>query len=115
MQAIDDMRPSRLPLAYSRDERPLDFYSPPKVPALLVKASVSAKSLNVKIRSKRTGRYTFSLDGRVADFAPAIPLPEAPTGLNALLSTLLGWLGNQPWAMRSLDKMGKRALEKMNL
>jgi alpha-galactosidase len=61
----------------------------------------------------RTGRYQYTLDGREVDFTSAMPLPEKPRGLNAILSPIVGWAGNQSWVLRLLDKSGKRALEKM--
>ena len=60
----------------------------------------------------RTGRYTFRLDGRDIDFRSAMPTAALPQGLIALASASLGWVGNQDWAMRLLDRLGKRALEK---
>ena len=61
---------------------------------------------------ERTGRYTFRLDDREVDFSPAMPLPEPPKGLEALGGLLVGWLGNQGWAMKLLTRMGKSALQK---
>jgi hypothetical protein len=62
---------------------------------------------------ERTGRYSFRLDDREVDFSPAIPLPEPPKGFEALASLLVGWLGNQGWALKLMDRMGKNALQKM--
>lgn len=61
---------------------------------------------------ERTGRYTFSLDGREVDFGPAVELPEVPKGFDLLSSAMLGWLGNQGWALKLLHQQGKRALQK---
>ena len=62
---------------------------------------------------QRTGRYKFKLDGQVVDFAVALSLPDAPSGLDSILSHVLGWIGNQNWALRILNRLWKRALEKM--
>jgi alpha-galactosidase len=48
----------------------------------------------------RTGRYTFEIDGRSVDFTPAMPLPPFPRYFDALLGEILGWLGNQVWALK---------------
>ncbi|MEO8356598.1 MAG: glycoside hydrolase family 36 protein [Chloroflexota bacterium] len=47
-----------------------------------------------------TGRYTFTIDGRTVDFSPAIPLPPIPKYFDALLGEILGFLGNQLWALK---------------
>ncbi len=62
---------------------------------------------------QRTGRYTFQLDGHEVDFSPAMSAPKPPVGMRALLNAILGWVGNQTWALRLLDRLGKRGLEKM--
>jgi len=61
----------------------------------------------------RTGRNTFTIDGCLIDFSPAMPLPKPPHGMAALARTLLGWLGNQGFVMRVLNRLGKKALQKM--
>lgn len=48
----------------------------------------------------RTARYTFTIDGRSVDFSPAVPLPPIPRYFDAALGEILGWLGNQVWALR---------------
>lgn len=48
----------------------------------------------------RTGRYTFTIDGRAVDFSPAMPLPPLPRYLDAVLGEILGFLGNQLWALK---------------
>lgn len=63
---------------------------------------------------ERTGRYSFQLDGRKVDFGPAMPLPGPPRGIDVLLGEITGWLGSQPFALKLLDKLGKKALEKIN-
>jgi hypothetical protein len=59
------------------------------------------------------GPYTFSLDGRRVDFSPAMPLPKPPRGLDSLGSAFMGWLGNQPWALKLMNQLGKRAQQKL--
>lgn len=68
--------------------------------------------LRAKPRVKRTGRTTFRLNSREVDFKSAMPLPEPPVGLNALRSTAFGWLANQGWALKLMDHLGKRVLQK---
>jgi len=62
---------------------------------------------------KRTGRYSFNLDGHIVDFSSAMPLSTLPHGLNLLMGAILGWLGNQKWMLKLLDRLGKRELRKM--
>jgi alpha-galactosidase len=49
---------------------------------------------------QRTGRYTFTLDNRAVDFSPAMPLPPLPKSFDALLGEILGFMGNQIWALK---------------
>jgi alpha-galactosidase len=49
---------------------------------------------------KRTGRYSFQIDGREVDFTQELGLPAAPKGSTAIWSEFLGWLGNQPSILR---------------
>lgn len=56
--------------------------------------------LETEHRIQRTGRYTFTINGRQVDFSPAMSLPPRPTGLDKLLYHLLGFLGNQLWALK---------------
>ena len=51
-------------------------------------------------RVERTGRYTFRLDGRAVDFGPAMPLPPLPKFFDAVQGEVLGFLGNQFWALK---------------
>jgi alpha-galactosidase len=62
---------------------------------------------------KRTGRYSFTLDGRPVDFGPAMPLPPHPRGLAALGNGFMGWLANRGWALRLLFWLGKKELQKV--
>ena len=50
----------------------------------------------------RAARYMYQLDGRSADFAPAIPQPPVPQGLAAVWAALIGWLGSIPLVLRVL-------------
>jgi alpha-galactosidase len=68
--------------------------------------------LEAKPKVERTGRYTFTLDHREVDFSPAIPLPAPPRGLDALRGAIMGWVGNQGWAMRLVNRLKKRKLQK---
>lgn len=61
----------------------------------------------------RLGPYTFSLDDRRVDFSPAMPLPTHPHGLRSLGSAFLGWLGNRPWALKLMNRLGTRASQKL--
>jgi alpha-galactosidase len=68
--------------------------------------------LETNPRIERTGRLAFKLDGREVDFSQAMSTPTPARGLEALASEFLGWIGNQGWALRLLDRLGKRELEK---
>ena len=68
--------------------------------------------LNHQPKVERTGRSTFLLDDRQVDFNQAMCLPDQPRGFTALLGEITGWLGSQPFILRSMDQAGKRALEK---
>jgi len=69
--------------------------------------------LQASLEIERTGRYTFKLGDRVVDFSSAMPLSTLPRGLNKLMSAILGWIGNQVWALKMLDWLGKRELRKI--
>jgi len=68
--------------------------------------------LGARPEVEQSGRTTFRLNGRQADFSPAALLPNTPAGLDVLKSAILGWLGDQGWALKVLDQQGKRALQK---
>jgi alpha-galactosidase len=68
--------------------------------------------LEASPKVKRTGSTTFELDGRKVDFKSAVSLPEPPGGLTALRSFAFGLLANQGWALKLMDPLGKRVLEK---
>ncbi len=60
----------------------------------------------------RTGRYTFQLDDRRVDFAPAASLPTPPTGLTKLFAAFLGWLGDFHFVLRIFKANDDAALQK---
>ncbi|MCG2786534.1 MAG: alpha-galactosidase [Anaerolineae bacterium] len=62
---------------------------------------------------ERTGRATFTLDGRAVDFSPALPLPAPPAGFDALRREISAWGGDQGWIMSRMFQAWKRDLEKM--
>jgi hypothetical protein len=62
---------------------------------------------------KRSGRYSFTLDGRPVDFSQAMPLPAHPRGLEALGNGFMGWLANRSWALKLLFWLGKREMQKV--
>jgi len=62
---------------------------------------------------KQISPCAFQVDGRVVDFGPALALPEIPEGLNAIQSSLMGWLANHGWALKINDRLEKDALEKI--
>ena len=61
----------------------------------------------------QTGRYTFKIDKRIVDFSPATSMPEHPRGFDAVQSAFIGWLGDQRWALKLLDRMEKNSQAKM--
>ena len=56
--------------------------------------------LEAKPRVERTGRYAFRLNDREVDFSPAMPLPPLPKFFDAIQGEVLGFLGNQFWALK---------------
>jgi alpha-galactosidase len=60
-------------------------------------------------RVRRTGRYTFAVDGRPVDFSEAVPLP-APM---RLAGALVGWLAGRRWVLRLFDRLQRRSLARM--
>jgi alpha-galactosidase len=62
---------------------------------------------------RRTGRYTFEIDGRVVDFQSALSLPQPASARDHLQAALLAWVGNQPFALRLLDKMNTKRLDQI--
>lgn len=68
---------------------------------------LSAQKIN------RAGRCTFQLGDRQVDFSSAGELPTPPTGFNALIGNLVGWVGGLGLVRQILDEMGSKSLEKM--
>ncbi len=68
---------------------------------------------------KQIDRYTFTLDGRLVDFTPALPPPEAPEGLNAIWGAFIGKLANQPPILqlnkRIEDRKRRRLLQNLGI
>jgi hypothetical protein len=64
-------------------------------------------------RIDQIGPNRFMLDDREIDYSTALGLPDAPSGIMALGSNLLGWLGNQGWAMGYLYSRQKAALQRL--
>ncbi|PIV26881.1 MAG: alpha-galactosidase [Anaerolineae bacterium CG03_land_8_20_14_0_80_58_20] len=62
---------------------------------------------------KQIERYRFQIGSREVDFSSAMDLPAPPRGLVAAQARVIGWLGNQGWALQILDQMGKHSLEKI--
>jgi len=56
---------------------------------------------------KRLSRATFQIDDRSVDFSSALALPHPPLGLTRIPAALLGWLGNQPFALKLFNRMNK--------
>jgi alpha-galactosidase len=71
--------------------------------------------LNHQPKVERKGRSTFLLDDREVDFSEAMGMPDQPRGFTALLGEITGWLGSQPFILRSMDQAGKRTLEKKKI
>lgn len=69
--------------------------------------------LEANPKVEQRSRHSYRVDGHSVNFGPAMPLPKPPHGLDALGSIFMGWLGNQGWALQLLDRLGKRALQKM--
>ncbi|NOY97752.1 MAG: alpha-galactosidase [Chloroflexi bacterium] len=61
---------------------------------------------------ERTGRYTFTLDGRQADFSAAAALPAPPTPGQRLASTALGWAVNSRYALQLNGWLGKMTVKR---
>ncbi|MFZ5923264.1 MAG: glycoside hydrolase family 36 protein [Chloroflexota bacterium] len=63
-------------------------------------------------RVERSGRYTFTLDGRPVDFSPAMPLPGRPSTLQKISGALLGWAASKPLVLKVNNWLEKRTLKK---
>jgi alpha-galactosidase len=69
--------------------------------------------LETKTNVERLGRARYKVNSREVDFSAAMSAPEPARGLNILASAVLGWVGNQTWAMRLLNWLGKRSLNSL--
>jgi alpha-galactosidase len=63
-------------------------------------------------RVTRLSRAAFQLDERRVDFSDALALPAPPKGKEKIVSALVGWLGNQPLALKALKSQDDLALKK---
>lgn len=63
-------------------------------------------------RVEQAGPRDFRIDGRVLDYREAMQLAGAPTGWDAVVSGVVGWLANHGWVLRINDELGKRAVER---
>jgi len=57
--------------------------------------------------------YKFKIDEQEFDISSALILPKPAMGFDIIQGAVIGWLGNQGWALLILDRMGKSSLEKM--
>ena len=64
---------------------------------------------------KRISRATFQIDDRVVDFSSALALPPPPRGLTKLPATFMGWLGNQPSALKLFHQLNESTFRKKKL
>jgi alpha-galactosidase len=71
------------------------------------------KFLEARPKVKQISSYVFQLDKRTVDFGPAMPLPETAKGFDVIQAAVIGWLGNQGWALNMLNKMQNSALKKL--
>ncbi len=69
--------------------------------------------LSDEIQPVQVARALYELGERSADFTHAIPLPASAHGWKGWYGAFIGWLGSQGWALRLLNWMGKKNLEKM--
>ena len=68
--------------------------------------------LNINPNVKRLSRSKFQLDNRIVDFSSALSLPRPPTGVTKLQAAFIGWLGNQPLALKILKQMDDLSLKR---
>jgi len=61
---------------------------------------------------QRLDHSKFKLDERVVDFSCALSLPNPPTGATKIQAALIGWLGNQPLALKMLKRMDDLSLQR---
>lgn len=91
------------------------FKATSDLPQWLSRAERAALSafLQSEPEVKRTGRHSFTIDGRAVDFSPSMPLPEPlPPPLRAA-GAVLGAIANAPLALRLNDWLTRRSLTRM--
>lgn len=83
------------------------FKATSDLPGWLSAEQASALRAFLAARSsvRKTGRYTYQLDGRNVDFAPAAGLPNFPRGPETLLAGLVRWASDQQWIVALVAKM----------
>lgn len=70
------------------------------------------KFLSVIPQVKRLNRATFQIGDHVMDFSSALTLPPPPRGLTKLPAAFLGWLGNQPIALKLFNQLNEASFRK---
>ncbi len=60
---------------------------------------------------KRTGRYTFSINGREVDFSPAMDVPH-PAGAANPAWYFVRWGADQPWVLNLVNNIEKAKVQK---
>lgn len=61
---------------------------------------------------KRLSRATFQIDDRIVDFSSALTLPTPPRGLTKLPAALIGWLGNQRFALSLFNRLNEASFKR---
>lgn len=69
--------------------------------------------LEQKPNIKQKDWYSYFLGDRLVDFSNATHLPKPPRRFNAILSTITGWFGSQPWVLRTLGNFEDWTLQRM--
>ena len=57
--------------------------------------------------------YIFRINDRTVNFSSAMPLPEPPKGIDVIQSAVVGWLGNQGWAINIIDTLKLNTINKV--
>ena len=68
--------------------------------------------LNSTPKIKQTGRYTFDLNGHIADFTSALSLPNKKTGMLALWAAFLSWMGDRHLVLKIFKMLDDEKLRK---
>lgn len=71
------------------------------------------KFLEDKPEVKQTSPYTFQFDGHLVDFNPAVSLPAIPRGVQRIQAVIVGWLGNQGWILKLLNKIHNGTMKEL--